>query len=66
MVNCVSSVAQARQAVEKRVSAYLKGVENEVFSVKKMHLKFSFLSFAKFIIFAKKKKKKKKMFYHFN
>ena len=39
--------------LENEFSISLKGVKNEAFPVKIWHLKFSFLSFAKFAIFAK-------------
>ena len=48
----VSSVAQTRQDIEKRVSASLKEIENKVFLSKIWHLNFLYLSFAKFTIFA--------------
>ena len=41
-------MGQTRQDIEKRFSASSKGVENEAFPVNIWHLKFSFLSFAKF------------------
>ena len=50
------SVVQIRQDIEKRFSASLKVVK-KAFPVKNWNLKYSFVSFPKFALFAKFSKK---------
>ena len=46
-------MAQTRQDIEKRFSAYFKGIKNEAFLVINLAFKIFISSFAKFAIFAK-------------
>ena len=47
------SVAQTRQDIEKRFSAYFKGIKNEAFPVKNLAFKNFIFILCKFTIFAK-------------
>ena len=46
-------MVQSREDIGIRFSVSLQVVENAAFPIKNWHLKLSFLSFAKFVIFAK-------------